>query len=213
MDASTNMRHENPEPFVFVIMPFSAEFKDVYDLGIKAACQNVGARCERVDEQIFSENILDRIYNQIVKANIVVAEMSERNPNVFYEAGYAHGLGKNVILLTKSANDIPFDLKHYPHIIYSSIVTLKEQLEQKIHWFIENPQENIGRKAGDWQRISQHIINYLNAHNYRMVSFERIRENINAGYSDEVLLALIDKTPETFRRVRLAENKPGIGLV
>ena len=45
--------------------------------------------------------------------------MTGRNPNVFYETGYAHALGKHVILLTQEAKDIPFDLKHYQHIIYA----------------------------------------------------------------------------------------------
>ena len=128
-----------PKPFAFVLMPFSAEFNDVYTLGIKAACHEAGAYCERVDEQIFTESILDRIYNQISKADIIVSDMSTRNPNVFYETGYAHALGKQVILLTQRADDIPFDMKHYPHIIYSSITHLKVELKRRVEWCIENP--------------------------------------------------------------------------
>ncbi len=107
-----------PKPFCFVLMPFSEDFDDVYRIGIKEACDKAGAYCERVDEQIFSERILDRVYNQIAKADLVVADMTGRNPNVFYEVGYAHALGKLTILLTQNADDIPFDLKHFPHIIY-----------------------------------------------------------------------------------------------
>src|ERR1700735_3927748 len=95
---------------VFVVMPFTDEFKDHYELGIKPACENAGASCVRVDEQLFLENILERIYGQIKTADVVVAEMTSRNPNVFYEVGYARGLGKPVILLTSNASDIPFDL-------------------------------------------------------------------------------------------------------
>src|SRR4051794_14017841 len=112
------MKDTNPKAFAFVMMPFSEEFDDIYELGIKAACQEAGAYCERVDKQMFDEDILDRVYNQISKADIIIAEMTGRNPNVFYETGYAHALNKRVILLTQEAEDIPFDLKHYPHIIY-----------------------------------------------------------------------------------------------
>lgn len=49
-----------PKPFVFVLMPFDKKFEDIYQLGIKAACSEAGAFCERVDEQIFTESILDR---------------------------------------------------------------------------------------------------------------------------------------------------------
>ena len=81
-----------PKPFVFVLMPFSEEFDDVYKLGIKPACHDAGAHCERVDEQMFSESMLERIYNQIAKADLLVADMSGKNENVFYEVGYAHAL-------------------------------------------------------------------------------------------------------------------------
>jgi len=129
-----------PKPFVFVLMPFEASFNDVYELGIKPASESAGAYCERLDEQIFDESMLARIYNQVAKADLVVADMTSRNPNVFYEVGYAHALGKTVILLTKNADDIPFDLKHYPHIVYQgSIVDLKERLQRRITHHLANP--------------------------------------------------------------------------
>ena len=96
-----------PKFFCFVLMPFDESFQDVYQLGIKQACEDVGAYCERVDEQIFEERILDRIFNQIAKADLVIADMTGRNPNVFYEVGYAHALDKPTILLTSNAADIP----------------------------------------------------------------------------------------------------------
>jgi len=129
------MSDTRPKPFVFVLMPFLKEFDDVYKLGIKPACSNAGAYGERVDEQIFQESILQRIYNQIDKADIIISDMTGRNPNVFYETGYAHALGKHVILITKKADDIPFDLQHYPHIIYgNSIADLIPKLEKRIKW-------------------------------------------------------------------------------
>jgi hypothetical protein len=68
--------------------------------------------------------------------------MTGKNPNVFYEVGYAHALGKNVILLTKNSEDIPFDLKHYPHIVYNGkIVLLKDELKKRLIWFLEHPEK------------------------------------------------------------------------
>jgi hypothetical protein len=58
--------------------------------------------------------------------------MSGRNPNVFYEVGYAHAKNKLCILLTKNASDIPFDLKHHRHIVYSSVKDLKIKLAQDL---------------------------------------------------------------------------------
>lgn len=136
------MSNTAPKPFVFVLMPFQKEFDDVYKLGIKVACDNAGAYAERVDEQLFQDSILQRVYNQIAKADIIVADMTGRNPNVFYEAGYAHALGKHVILLTQNTDDIPFDLKHYPHIIYEGrIADLIPELQKRVKWAIDNPEE------------------------------------------------------------------------
>jgi hypothetical protein len=136
------MADTQPKPFVFVLMPFADEFKDIYELGIKAACREAGSHCERVDEQLFDENILERVYSQISKADLLVADMTGRNPNVFYEVGYAHALGKRVILLTQRSEDIPFDLKHYAHIVYEGRITLlKDQLLPRVKWAVENPKE------------------------------------------------------------------------
>jgi hypothetical protein len=135
-----------PKPFVFVLMPFDREFDDVYQLGIKPACEKSGAYAERIDEQLFDESILDRIYNQISKADVIVSDMTQRNPNVFYETGYAHALGKRVILITKKAEDIPFDLKHYSHIIYEGrIADLLRDLTKKVAWALTQPKAPLER--------------------------------------------------------------------
>ncbi|RZK13433.1 MAG: hypothetical protein EOO43_17930 [Flavobacterium sp.] len=60
----------NTKPFIFVLMPFDEGFTDIYKLGIKAICEELGTYCERVDEQIFEENILDRIYKQRISRTL-----------------------------------------------------------------------------------------------------------------------------------------------
>lgn len=72
--------------------------------------------------------------------------MTARNPNVFYEVGYAHALGKTVVLLTQRADDIPFDLKHFPHIVYGDqIKELRAELAKRVRHFafeVETPTES-----------------------------------------------------------------------
>lgn len=139
-----------PKPFVFVLMPFNKDFDDIYKKGIKVACQEAGAYCERVDEQLFSESILERIYNQIAKADLIISDMTGRNPNVFYETGYAHALDKQVIHLTQESNDIPFDMQHYPHIIYGgSVAKLKRELKRRVEWAVENPNIRVEQVSFD----------------------------------------------------------------
>lgn len=156
-----------PKSFCFVLMPFATEFGDVYEFGIKGACEEVGVYCERVDEQEFDGSMLDRIYNQISRADLLVADMTAKNPNVFYEVGYAHALGKTVILLTKKAEDIPFDLKHFPHIVYgSAIKDLRSKLAKRIQHFTSEAPPTTERKVGielyvDQRALSDETVTHL----------------------------------------------------
>lgn len=139
-----------PKPFVFVLMPFDKKFDDIYKFGIKGAAEDVGAYAERLDEQLFVEGMLDRIFNQISKSDVLIADMTGRNPNVFYEVGYAHALGKIVLLLTKDSKDIPFDLTHRQHIVYSgSIKTLRSELGESLKWAINESKSQAERKSSE----------------------------------------------------------------
>ena len=150
MTAEQQSQTTRPKPFVFVLMPLDPDFDDIYKFGIKGAAAEVGAYAERVDEQAFTEGILERIYNQISKADVIVADMTDRNPNVFYEVGYAHALGKIVLLLTQRADDIPFDLKHRQHIVYSGkIDTLRQQLSPKLTWAITEGRARAQSRAAE----------------------------------------------------------------
>jgi hypothetical protein len=176
------MLDTKPKSFIFVLMPFDEKFDDAYKLGIKPACQAAGAYCERVDEQIFQESILERIYNQIAKADLIVSDMTDRNPNVFYETGYAHALGKKVILLTQRAEDIPFDLKHYPHIIYSGKITkLKDDLERQVGWYLQEPDTTVvePHRELEFYTSGQKIAEGLDINIY---------QNDYKSYGDETLL-------------------------
>ena len=64
-------------------MPFDSDFDDVYKLGIKQAAIDCNVRAERLDEQMFEEGMLDRIFRQIEVADFIIADLSNRNPNVF----------------------------------------------------------------------------------------------------------------------------------
>ena len=157
-----------PKPFVFVLMPIVSEFSDIYKFGIKGAAEDAGAYAERLDEQIFSEGMLERIFNQISKADVIVADMTGRNPNVFYEVGYAHALGKIVLLLTQKADDIPFDLKHRQHTVYGgSINILRQELTPKIQWAIAESKRRAapGKKERFSIRIANHEIFSLGSPN------------------------------------------------
>jgi hypothetical protein len=119
---------------VFVVMPFQDKFDNVFQCGIEPAVCDAGMRCERIDFLHFTDDIIRRVYECIGQADIVVSVTSDKNPNVFYETGYSHALGKPTIFLADKAADIPFDLKGYPHIIYSheKIGDLKMALQARL---------------------------------------------------------------------------------
>lgn len=110
--------HENIEPnLVSVMMPFGAEFSPVYD-SIRQAAAGVGLRCRRADDIWENPAIIQDVVALIDRSRMVVCDCTGRNPNVFYEAGIAHTLGREVILITQSEHDIPFDLRHLRYVRY-----------------------------------------------------------------------------------------------
>lgn len=119
-------------PRIFIIMPFTPELDDVYHLGIREVVAKVGGSCERADEMQHVGGIVEKIYDSIKGADIIIAELTAANPNVYYEVGFAHALGKPVILLTRNIQNTPFDLRVYNHVIYSSIVDLRERLDRML---------------------------------------------------------------------------------
>jgi hypothetical protein len=110
--------HEAIEPaLASAMMPFDGSFNAVYD-SIRQAADAVGLRCRRADDIWENAAIIQDVVDLIDRSRIVVCDCSSRNPNVFYEAGIAHTLGREVILITQSEHDIPFDLRHLRYIRY-----------------------------------------------------------------------------------------------
>jgi len=110
--------HENIEPtLVSVMMPFDAGFNAVYE-SIQQAAGNVHLRCRRADDIWENPAIIQDVVALIDRSRVVICDCTGRNPNVFYEAGIAHTLGREVILVTQNDQDIPFDLRHLRYVRY-----------------------------------------------------------------------------------------------
>lgn len=107
-------------PEVFVLMPFTPALKPVYDDHIKRAllASELKLRVGRANEFFGVGSIMSDIWSAIHAARTVVADCTGRNPNVFYEIGLAHAIGKHTILISQSLDDIPFDLRHLRIIVY-----------------------------------------------------------------------------------------------
>jgi nucleoside 2-deoxyribosyltransferase len=113
-------------------MPFSKELEDVYIYGIRKSVNTIRFKCLRADELEFTGSIIDEIIDNVKRCRAVVAEISDENPNVFYEVGWAHALGKPTILVARGAADLPFDVRHINTITYQSIHELEERLTARL---------------------------------------------------------------------------------
>jgi hypothetical protein len=100
-----------------VMMPFGKEFDPVYE-AIKNACKSSNLRCLRADSIWEDTTIIQDIFSLIFRAHIVIVDFSTKNPNVMYETGIAHTLGKHVVPITQSLEDVPFDMRHHRALSY-----------------------------------------------------------------------------------------------
>ncbi len=123
------------EDLVSVMMPFSSEFDSVYSC-LRDTVSAVGMTCLRADDFWEHHTIIQDIVSLIVRAKVVICDCSGRNPNVFYEAGIAHTLGKDVILITQDKRDVPFDLRHHRFVPYlnnnEGLTVLSQRLEGRL---------------------------------------------------------------------------------
>lgn len=120
------------KPNVFVAMPFKQEFLDTYHYGIYKVVKELGFLCERADLAIFTGDILSWIHGRIHLARLVIAEVTEANPNVYLELGYAWGRGIPTLLLTRDKSTLMFDIQGHRFREYQLIQDLEKHLREEL---------------------------------------------------------------------------------
>jgi len=126
---------------IFVAMPMGKDAKsrarwNRLNESIKAVSEPIGYTAARIDDVLLenarsSENqfIAQSILNKIEKSNIVIADLSEQNPNVYFELGYALGKGRKILPVAKKGTDLPFDVKDINTVFYTNMgANLKQRL-------------------------------------------------------------------------------------
>lgn len=118
----------------FVLMPFDEGFRKIYDLVITPALQKAGYEINRADTELDQQNVLKDVVRGIATADLVIVDLTTRNANVLYELGLSHALGRNTVLLAQSMDEVPFDLRSYRIVRYSTefdeIDSLRQQLQE-----------------------------------------------------------------------------------
>ena len=120
---------------VFVLMPFTEDLTRIYQTIIKPTVESMGLVCRRADEYKTSRAIIQDIWKAICEARIVIADLTGLNPNVMYELGIAHTVGKETILIYQRPEKnikFPFDLIHIRRIEYENTATGGKKLENDL---------------------------------------------------------------------------------
>ncbi|MCQ8185218.1 nucleoside 2-deoxyribosyltransferase [Parvularcula sp. BGMRC 0090] len=137
----------NSSDTCFVMMPFGGHLGTYYEAVYKPAVKQAGLTPIRADADIFGTGkIIDQIYRGIVESKVLIAELTSRNPNVFYELGLAHALRKPVVLVSSNDEDVPFDLKHIRCIHYDMKdpfwgEKLIDKVTENVLSALQNPEE------------------------------------------------------------------------
>ena len=106
-------------PDVFVLMSFSPAFTPIYATHISKVVKKLELSVGRADDFFTAHSVMADVWTAVYRSRVVIADCTTRNPNVFYEIGMAHTVGKPVILITQHESDVPFDLRHLRYIKYA----------------------------------------------------------------------------------------------
>jgi hypothetical protein len=120
------------KPRVFVAMPFADELIDVFHFGIQGAVNSAGLLAERADLSHFVGDVMELVRTRISGANLVIADLTAANPNVYLEVGFAWGKGIPTVLLVKRSTDLQFDVRGQRCIVYSNIKDLEQKLGNEL---------------------------------------------------------------------------------
>lgn len=105
------------EKLISVMMPFNASYNGTY-LAITKVSEYMQLECLRADDIWDNSTFIQDIFDLIFCSKVVIVDFTGKNPNVMYETGIAHTLGKTVIPITQSLDDIPSDLGHHRALKY-----------------------------------------------------------------------------------------------
>ncbi len=111
---------------VFIAMPFCKEFEDVYQFGIVETLNSLGYKYIRADKELSSHDIMCKICQQMQSSNLIIADISDHNPNVMLEMGMAFGLGKSVIVIKDKKTAIISDISGLEYIEYEHLMICRK---------------------------------------------------------------------------------------
>ena len=115
---------------LFALIPFKKDLIAVFEKVIKKVARRVRISARYAGDVFTTNEVMKDVWADICSARVIIADCTGRNPNVFYEIGLAHVVGKNVILTAQNEKDIPFDIQHRRRIIYKNTADGIPEYEQ-----------------------------------------------------------------------------------
>jgi len=116
----------------FYLGPFREPYNTIYNDHVVPALVRRRFKIARADEIFSTDAVIEDVWAGINSAFFIIADVTGRNPNVMYEIGMAHTVGKPVLLISQSADDIPFDLRHRRCLVYEYTPRGCQKLEEGI---------------------------------------------------------------------------------
>ncbi|WNV03665.1 hypothetical protein RP726_14595 [Candidatus Methylospira mobilis] len=137
----------------FVLMPFDEKYREVYAEVYKPACADNGLECWRVDEIARPGSITRDIVEGILDADILIADLTSRNPNVFYELGIAHTVGNKTIMTAQRISDVPFDIANFRVLFYEQSISGSRKLFTELDKAIKELLVALDRTNNPFQEV------------------------------------------------------------
>jgi nucleoside 2-deoxyribosyltransferase len=124
-------------------MPFDPSFDDVFHYGVQPVIVSHDMRCVRIDREVFAGDVTARIHGQIDAAEVVIADVSGANPNVYYEVGYAQRANRPTILICATDSLPEFNVRGLRCLLYRHIVDLERQLSHELTGLLQAPDAQV----------------------------------------------------------------------
>ena len=236
--ANSQQKKENgKKPRCFVVMPFGAkgseeerEFKNIYTYLIKKTVENSGVECIRGDEIPESGIIAFQIKEKLHKTDLVIADLTNKNPNVLYEVGYRHALGKPIISIAQDVKGLPFDLAHYRTIAYdpkdmgsiaecetlmtkyieSTKCGLIDKTPTSVTSSLDASDVSIGVGIENIYRIMSDVLPHLDT---TIESMNRISQKCRVAHNEDMLVGTVSKIDKLLDSTAILVQMSNLGLV
>jgi len=175
------------KPILFVAMPFKEELDNVLFVIKKIGSQN-NFHIHRADDGQTSQVILDEIIDGIIKSDVVIADITYSNPNVFLEIGYAWAIGKEVLLISSDLENAPFDVRNHRIIDYhdpNNVARVETALCHKIKTTVQ-----VANEKANLTKPLLEILNKINDHKKSNYLYNKIIESYISKVTDDIDLWL-----------------------